>query len=236
MIRIVPTARKTKGKIDTVIFDLFGTLVPYVGESEFKESLRATATVLNVKAEQLENALCTEERFVDWCTSSKSTIQRIHDVADTLNLGLPKVVLQEAAKTRIQAHLLWLQPLDTSIATLKDLRSLGIRLGLMSVCSGEVSEIWDKTAFCELFNVVALSCEKGLMKSNPEFYNSTLERLRSNASTSMYVGDGLEELERATEVGMTAVRLRSREMTGWNGLVVDNPIEVVTMINEINQE
>ena len=71
------TIRNDRERINTVIFDLFGTLVPYIGEAEFRDSLILTAKILGVKTKQLEDVLCTDINFVDWCTTSKTTFDRM---------------------------------------------------------------------------------------------------------------------------------------------------------------
>ena len=105
----------------------------------------------------------------------------------------------------------------------------------MSVCSVEVLEIWDHTSFRGIFDVVALSCKTGLLKSNLEFYKTTLSQLKSVPALTIYVGDSPKELEKASEAGMVSIRMRSEKQKEWDGLEVNEPKDVITAIFKLNQ-
>ena len=94
-----------------VVFDLFGTLVPYVGEEEFRDSLDPTAAALGCTVEQLEREWCTEKAFLAAITTMQSASKRIEHLCRNLSLKVDADALAHATETRLQAHRSWLCPL-----------------------------------------------------------------------------------------------------------------------------
>jgi putative hydrolase of the HAD superfamily len=99
-----------------------------------------------------------------------------------------------------------LVPRDGTIETLEELRRRGLKRGLISVCSGDVEDVWDETAFAGHFDDVVLSCTVGLRKPDPRIYRLATERLQVAPTECLFVGDGAnDELAGAERVGMRAV-------------------------------
>jgi putative hydrolase of the HAD superfamily len=95
---------------------------------------------------------------------------------------------------------------EGAIETLEELKRRGFRLGLISVCSGDVEDVWDDTALAPHFDDVVLSCSVGLRKPDPAIYRLSCERLGIEPESCLFVGDGAnDELAGAERVGMKAV-------------------------------
>lgn len=121
-----------------------------------------------------------------------------------------------AFELRLELTRRTLVPVDGADALLAELRARGLRLGLISNCSGDVCELWEESPFSDLFDAVVLSAEVALCKPDPRIYRVALERLGVDASEAIFVGDGhSDELAGAEAVGMRAVLLGSG--VEWSG-------------------
>jgi putative hydrolase of the HAD superfamily len=77
---------------------------------------------------------------------------------------------------------------------------------VISVCSGDVEELWDETEIAPHVDDVVLSCAVGLSKPDPRIYRLACERLDVRPEECLFVGDGAnDELAGAQRVGMRAV-------------------------------
>jgi putative hydrolase of the HAD superfamily len=99
-----------------------------------------------------------------------------------------------------------LVPRDGAIETLEELRRLGFKRGLISVCSSDVEELWDETELAGHLDDVVLSCAVGLSKPDPRIYRLACENLGVEPEECIFVGDGAnDELAGAERVGIRAV-------------------------------
>jgi putative hydrolase of the HAD superfamily len=99
-----------------------------------------------------------------------------------------------------------LAPRADAIETLVELRRRGFKVGLISVCSGDVEDVWDDTTLAPHFDDVVLSCAVGLRKPDPAIYRLSCERLDVAPEDCLFVGDGAnDELAGAERIGMQAV-------------------------------
>jgi putative hydrolase of the HAD superfamily len=110
-----------------------------------------------------------------------------------------------------------LVPQPGVLETLAELRSRGLRTGLLSVCSDDVPAAWPETRFHGLFDAEVFSCSVGLRKPDPRIYRLTCDRLGVDPSEAMFVGDGAnDELAGAERVGMRSVLIhRAGEEPFW---------------------
>lgn len=213
-----------------IICDLFGTIVGLVTEQDFRDSLPPTAAALGVTPRVLAEAWCTYERFTDWMTRNDTPADRIGESCEALGITVTPQALAAAAATRFDAHRRWLEPLPMVTQTLGRLKNAGVKLGLMSVCSSEVGDLWHETAFAELFDVVNLSCACGLTKGDEAFYRDTLALLEVDAASTTYVGDSREELQWAARLGMQPVQVRTAKRVDWDGPAVDSVSELIGLV------
>jgi putative hydrolase of the HAD superfamily len=122
------------------------------------------------------------------------------------SLGLADAAVGECLRLRSDFTRNALVPRAGAIETLEELQRRGFKRGLISVCSSDVEEAWDQTAFAPHLDDVVLSCAVGLSKPDPRIYQLACERLEVEPNDCMFVGDGAnDELAGAQQVGMRAV-------------------------------
>ena len=146
-------------------------------------------------------------------------------IADALAVfEAPPEVLEEVVALRRPVTLEGLVPVPGAAETIGELRRRGLRIGLITVCSEDVPDLWPETPFHGLFDAEVFSCSVGLRKPDPRIYQLALDELRVEPSEAIFVGDGAnDELAGAERVGMTAVMLerpsedQREEQPEWAG-------------------
>jgi putative hydrolase of the HAD superfamily len=122
------------------------------------------------------------------------------------SLGLDDDAVAECLRLRIGFTREALVPRPGAIDTLEELQRRGYKRGVISVCSGDVEELWDETELAPHVDDVVLSCTVGLSKPDPRIYRLACERLDVQPEECLFVGDGAnDELAGAERVGMKAV-------------------------------
>jgi len=135
-----------------------------------------------------------------------------------LGLGAEDAVADEVVALRHESTRAMLKPRQGAVETLYELRDRGLRVGLITVCSEDVPEIWDETPFPGLFDSTVFSCAVGLRKPDPRIYRLACEQLGVEPAEAVFVGDGAnDELAGAERVGMRAVLIhREGEEPMWD--------------------
>jgi putative hydrolase of the HAD superfamily len=122
------------------------------------------------------------------------------------SFGLDEDAVAECLRLRIGFTRDALVPRDGAIETLDELHRRGFKRGVISVCSGDVEELWDETEIAPHVDDVVLSCAVGLSKPDPRIYELACDRLGVRPDECVFVGDGAnDELAGAQRVGMRAV-------------------------------
>jgi putative hydrolase of the HAD superfamily len=209
--------------VRAVIFDLWDTLVDWSPE----EGLRLTETLAalaGAPVDEFERRLRASYRPLQ--TGPLAAVYR--------ELGIP----EEDLATAVQAHhdlaRRTLRLRTGAARALARLRTCGLKLGLISVCSEDVPARFPATDLAGLFDVETFSSECGLMKPEPEIYLLTARALGVDPGECMFVGDGAnDELAGAERVGMQPVLFlpedtspRWPEVREWQGLRVSSIEEV----------
>jgi len=182
-----------------VIFDLWDTLVLWdVPASHAHYAHMAAHTGVDV--ELMTRAW--QDTHIE-----RSTGPLADNVRDVLALtGADPMHLDAVSELRRVHTRAALVPREGSIETLDELRRRGFKVGLISVCSGDVEDVWDETTLAPHFDDVVLSCTVGLRKPDPAIYRLACERLGVAPEECLFVGDGAnDELAGAARVGMKAV-------------------------------
>ena len=210
-----------------VIFDLWDTLVLYDVEHS-----RATERRI---AERLG---ADPDRFYEVWRESRSERDG-GSLADSFrSVGANDELLPELLDLRRNAFREVAVPQEGTLETLRKLRERGYRLGMISVCSEEVPELWEETPFAGLFDSTVFSCSVGLRKPDPAIYRLALDELGVEPADAMFVGDGAnDELAGAERVGMRAVLILRpeqdepywEEARGWQPRITSIP-EVIELV------
>jgi putative hydrolase of the HAD superfamily len=137
-----------------------------------------------------------------------------------LELGAEEDAAEELAALRLESTRPLLKPRPGALETLAELRRRGYLLGLITVCSEEVEELWEETPFAGLFDATVFSCSAGVRKPDSRIYRLALDELEVDPGEAIFVGDGAnDELAGAERVGMRAVLIhRAGEEPQWDEL------------------
>jgi putative hydrolase of the HAD superfamily len=184
-----------------VIFDLWQTLVPWPVDSANEMYGRLVET-WGADAETFHELWHRRRRERE----TGPIEPHLRSIAAELGLGGD---LEAVMTIRRDWTLEALVPRPEAIPTLEELRRRGHTLGLISACSQDVPEVWDRTPFSGLFDSTVFSCSVGVSKPDRRIYELAAEELEAQPADCLFVGDGAnDELPGAERAGMTSVQLR----------------------------
>jgi putative hydrolase of the HAD superfamily len=197
-----------------VIFDLWETLVDWD---------QVSAAVM-VEAIADRSGVSREEFHRRWDTSENP--RYVGPIRDALlAVGVAEDALDDVCAIRLEYNRGALVPRDGVVETLHALRERGFLLGLITVCSEEVEQVFPETELAGLFDAEVFSNAVGLAKPDPRIYLHCCELLGVSPHEAVFVGDGAnDELEGARRVGMDAILIHRPgedpfwpEVREWDG-------------------
>jgi putative hydrolase of the HAD superfamily len=217
-------------KYRAVIFDLWQTLVPWDAEESMRFNNEVARTI-GVEPERYLEVWLSGDHLPNRNTGPASD----HFHALFGELGVDADVEQVLAMRRDRARRV-LVPRPDAMPTLDELRRRGHRLGMISVCTQDVPQVWDDTPLGGKFDATVFSCDVGLSKPDRRIYELASEQLGVEPADCLFVGDGAnDELPGAERAGMTAVQLRAPGETltpegeAWQGASIERLAEVVDL-------
>jgi putative hydrolase of the HAD superfamily len=178
-----------------VIFDLWDTIVDF--DVEGSRSFQASVAERLGRDPEAFAAVWEEGRPARDSGSLREYLA---------TLGAETALAEELVTLRHDATRTMLRPRPGAVETLVELRERGLRLGLITVCSEDVPDVWPETPFAGLFDSEIFSCSVGLRKPDPRIYKLALDELGAEPAEAIFVGDGAnDELAGAERVGLRAV-------------------------------
>ena len=216
-------------KYKTIIFDLFGTLVPYVGEVEFTQSLYPLTKIFDVDLKVVQDFWSTSDGYYNAITEYTSTFERVKAFSEIIGIK-ESVKIEAAINSRLSIHADWLQPKRTTIETLKEIKAKNIKIGLISNCSAEVYELWETISISNYIDVPIFSCIEKMNKSEIDIFELCCSRLETSSKDIVYVGDSIGELLFAQKLGMNPVLMKTRKKVNWTGEALEKPLDVLKVI------
>jgi putative hydrolase of the HAD superfamily len=121
------------------------------------------------------------------------------------------------------------EPRPGVLDTIAELRRRGLGVGLITVCSEDVVDVWEETPFAGVFDSVVFSCSCGYLKPDPRIYELALRKLGVEGREAIFVGDGTnDELAGAEGVGMRAVQIGATQP--WSGERIATIPEVLELL------
>lgn len=132
-------------------------------------------------------------------------------------VGVPEEVMDDVCEIRLDYVRHCLVPRAGAVETLRELRSRGFLVGLITVCSQDVETLWPESLFAGLFDAEVFSSRLGISKPDPRIYLHCCELLGVEPHDAVFVGDGAnDELGGAERVGMRAILIhRPGEDPPW---------------------
>ena len=215
-------------KYRAVIFDLWQTLVPWNMDEA------------NRFYDQMADAVGVDrERFREVWLAGRPR-RETGPIADHLRALLAELGADGDVDELIELRRDWakrtLVPRPDALETLAELRRRGFRLGLISVCSEDVPNVWDDTPLAGTLDETIFSCDVGVSKPDPRIYEIACERLGVEPAECLFVGDGAnDELPGAERVGMSSVQLRApgERLTpdgeAWTGPSIEHLHEILPL-------
>jgi putative hydrolase of the HAD superfamily len=211
-----------------VIFDLWQTLVPWPTESANEMYGRLVET-WGADPEAFHELWQRRRRERE----TGPIEPHLRSIADELRLTGD---LEAVITIRRDWTLESLVPRPDAISTLEELRRRGRKLGMISACSQDVPEVWNRTPFSTLFDSAVFSCSVGFSKPDARIYALAAQELGVEPAHCLFVGDGAnDELPGAERAGMTAVQLRApgEQLTAegerWSGRYVEQLSDVLEL-------
>src|SRR3989338_5513740 len=190
----------------TIIFDFWGTLV----EQGVYSPLKQVRRILGIQMEypefvvQLEKVMMT--RPFDSLTDAFTA------ACASFNVN-PNPKLIEYLIGLWNKNWLLAKPYDDTVDVLKDLKKK-YRLVLISNTDNfSVERVLDKFNLRDSFDVLFLSYQQGMIKTEPAFYEKIFKDLNASAADCMAVGDSIEsDMAAAQRVGVHAVLVDRRSV------------------------
>jgi putative hydrolase of the HAD superfamily len=225
----------TKG----IIFDLFHTLT---GRETESSSLPFTSEVLGIDRRRWDELLLQHSRW-RLAGEVRDPYTILATLARLADPGVPDATIREALRVRVQRFRDALVRIpQENLATLRELRRRGLRIGLVSNADALEVAAWSDSPVSSLIDVAIFSCEVGSVKPEPEIYERCLRDLALDPADCLFVGDGgSDELVGARHVGLRTVFVSGVMSELWPHLVpqrlaccdhhVERLPEVLALIN-----
>lgn len=195
-------------RFKAVIFDLFGTLVDNFSYQDHRDMLSEMALALSFPSEDFIKLWI--ETFNDRVKGKfKTPESNIIHICDELGVYPEEEQVKRACEIRREFTRSSLIPRNDAEPTILKLKSMGLKIALVSDCTNEVPVLWDETVFPKLIDFPVFSCVAGMKKPDPKIYKIALDGLGVNPDDCLYVGDGSShELSGAKRVGMHPVLIQ----------------------------
>ena len=232
-------------KFNTVIFDLYGTLVNDFASSVGQLHAEFVRT-LGVPPHPFRKLWreTTDMRVIGAFQTVEASIEYVCSL-----LGVPITVEQLSRAVEIRLELIrgTLSPRPEALPTLARLRHYGAKTGLLSNCSIEIPIVWPETAFAQLIDCAIFSSRVCLKKPDPRIYQLACDRLGVKPEDCLYIADGENyELAAAAKVGLRTLLLRNlsrdngtellREAREWQGDTISTLPEVFGRVGLMNKQ
>jgi putative hydrolase of the HAD superfamily len=227
---VAPDVHSSQMSAKAVVFDLFGTLIDDSPPAGYAQYMAETARLLGTDPDRLHVVWETHD-VARYTTPIEECFQAV-----CTELGVADY--RPALAFRVERMRGLLVPRPDAVATLEELRRRGLKLGMISNASSELSGLWAESAFAPHFDAVLFSADERMMKPDRRLYERMAELLGVTTQDCVFVGDGAyRELQGAEAAGMTAVHIRApydewehEGAVGWTGPRVSSLSEVLALV------
>lgn len=206
-------------RIDTVVFDLFHTLVnpeEFLADSHRRAERIAEALELDpVEFAGYWRESCPARNSARHPSVTERVLEHCARIGSPRDPGSVESALDHAGIPDDRALA---RPAASVMETLRVLRERGYRLGVLSNCDAYEARGWDRSPLASIVDAAALSCDTGALKPEPEAYAGILRRLgAASPAYAAYVGDGESgELVGARRFGFGRIVLMEGFVRGTN--------------------
>lgn len=222
-------------KCRAVIFDLFETLITEWGHKKYTKS--EMCSDLGIEREEFD--LYWEEKEQERYLGKIDFVDSIRYVCEKCGIQIDDSILTAITDKRIKTKSTCFDYVDPEVfQLLSHLKSMGVKLAIVSNCSSEEVKVIKQSRIYEYFDQVILSYEVGLQKPDISIYKKAADLLGVAIDECVFVGDGgSNELVGARDAGMKAIQAKwytnqhphKREsMAGF--LTAEEPLDVLQNI------
>lgn len=214
------------GKIDTIIFDLDGTLLNSL------EDLRVSVNYALYGFKYPKQTLDMVRRNVG--NGIEKLMERsLPDGKDNVNYEVCLEIFKEHYKTHMSVNT---KPYPHIIETLAALKNRGYKLAVVSNKFDAAVKPLCQKYFKSLIDVAIGQSKDTKKKPAPDTVYMALDELESSAETSIYVGDSEVDIQTAKNSGMDCISVswgfKTKEFLEQNGasVIIDTPLEIFNYI------
>jgi putative hydrolase of the HAD superfamily len=216
-------------RVKAVVFDLWETLVDWPVD-DARLMVEEVATRAGFDPAEFHEL---------W--DSKGRARYTSPIRDSLRaIGVAEEALDDVCAIRLDYNRRALVPREGAVETLRTLRERGHKVGLITVCSEEVEQLFPETELAGLFDAEVFSNAVGMSKPDPRIYLHCCELLGVEPAEAVFVGDGAnDELAGALRVGMHAILIHKPgedpfwpEVRTWDGPRVTSIPEVLEVVEQ----
>jgi putative hydrolase of the HAD superfamily len=193
-------------EFDTVVFDLFHTLVdPQQHAAPGFRRLRAVAGILDLPIADIE--LWWHQRLDEFVSTPVSPVDGLVNFAASRRIVLSPTAVAELDRAMGAAQDAALaEPITGVLDTLDWLRAAGVLRVVLSNAVVRDVRAFGESPLAPLVDDACMSCFTGLVKPDPAAYLGALARAGRSADRTLFVGDGgSDEFSGARAAGLAAV-------------------------------
>jgi FMN phosphatase YigB (HAD superfamily) len=221
--------------IRAVFFDLYETLITEWKDNSLKAPYSNDEIGLDSKLFKQEWQARKDQRM-DGSSQNYKCVLRDNLISQEQKID--EKIIDSLYLKRVHSKSIPFKSIDNDIlVTLKSLRTIGIKIGLISNCASEEVLAWNTCELSELFQSVLFSYDVKVAKPNAQIYLLACKSLGVAPDQSVFIGDGgSNELAGASKVGMAAYHATwyqplwlSKRISEFPKL--NNPTQIIDIIN-----
>jgi putative hydrolase of the HAD superfamily len=191
-------------KYKAIIFDLFGTLSDSYDAAAYDTVLREASSLLKIPFEDFLR-LWQETAIRRGTGGFKTMKENLEYICREMKVSATPGQISRVMAIRKEYLIKNLAPRPGTIDGLRDLKSEGYILGLISNCTMEIPGLWRETAMAPFFDKTLFSPECGVQKPDPRIFRIAVERLNVKAGECLFIDDNGNNLRAAVSTGMDAI-------------------------------
>jgi putative hydrolase of the HAD superfamily len=205
--------------IRAVFFDLYFTLVRYDPPQEELEANALNELGIDADPDVFNRPMAVANEFIYQEIARHPLSKRSREETIALYAEFQRIVLKEAGiepeEKLVLAMLAKMQQFKTKlvlfddvIPALKDLKSRGLILGLISNVERDLTTTIDDLGLPSWLDIVVTSLDAGFSKPQPEIFEEAMGRAAVQPSQAVYVGDQYQiDCVGAQSAGMKGILL-----------------------------
>lgn len=203
--------------IKAVLFDNWGTIVQ---NGVFPSPIKQVRYILRIHTPFPEYVHKFEKSFMT--QEFENLTEAFENVIKEFELTPPRFVVDKLVGMWNKNALL-AQPFEDTIPTFDLLKEKGIKIVLVSNTDRFASnQVLDKFNLKPYFDEIFLSCNEGLLKSDPELFDRVCDQLGLGKDEVLMVGDSMEsDIEGAKNAGIRGILVDRKDKREYEDKVTE---------------